>query len=137
VFRNFPLAEIHPHAQHAAEAAEVAGAQGKFWEMHDRLLEHQRALDDSHLRAYAEAIGLDGAQFARELEAHSAARRVREDILSGIHSGVNGTPTFFINGVRHDGSYDLNALLAALEMAIGLPPRRRTQPSVSPRDSSA
>src|SRR5262249_2263541 len=99
VFRNFPLAQIHLHAQQAAEAAEVAGDQGKFWEMHDTLFENQRALGDSHLRAYAEAIGLDGAQFARKLETHTAAGRVRADFLSGVHSGVNGTPTFFINGV--------------------------------------
>jgi protein-disulfide isomerase len=117
VFRNFPLAQMHPHAEHAAEAAEVAGSQGKFWPMHDLLFENQRALGDGHLREYAEAIGLNGVQFSQELHAHTAVGRVREDFLSGIRSGVNGTPTFFINGARHEGSYDLGALLAALESA--------------------
>jgi protein-disulfide isomerase len=117
VFRIFPLAQIHPHAQQAAEAAEIAGEQGRFWEMHDYLLEHQRALGGSRLREYAEATGLDGEQFAQALETHRAAGRVREDFHSGVRSGVNGTPTFFINGVRHDDRYDLNVLLAALDRA--------------------
>jgi len=115
VFRNFPLTQMHPHAQHAAEAAEVAGRQGKFWQMHDRLFENQRALGDESLREYAEAIGLNGVQFSQELHAHTAEGRVREDFLSGIRSGVNGTPTFYINGARYEGSYELDALLAALE----------------------
>ena len=117
VFRNFPLTQMHPHAQHAAEAAEVAGIQGKFWQMHDLLFENQRLLGDGPLREYAEAIGLNGVQFRAELHAHTAEGRVREDFLSGIRSGVNGTPTFFINGVRYEGGYDLEALLAALESA--------------------
>ena len=117
VFRNFPLTEVHPYAQHAAEAAEIAGAQGKFWQMHDLLYENQSALEDGQLRAYAESIGLDGAQFAQALAAHTAAARVREDFLSGVRSGVNGTPTFYINGIRHDYNYHLNVLLAALERA--------------------
>jgi protein-disulfide isomerase len=114
VFRNFPLAEIHPHAQHAAEAAEAAAAQGHFWEMHDALFEHQRALLDRHLAEYAEAVGLDGARFKRELAEHTHAPRVREDFLSGVRSGVNGTPTFFINGLRHDDAWDLDTLMDAL-----------------------
>jgi len=117
VFRNFPLAEMHPHAQHAAEAAEAAGAQGQFWPMHDALYEHQRALDDAHLRRHAAELGLDEGRFDRELVQHTYAGRVREDVLSGARSGVNGTPTFFINGRRHDASYDLETLLAALEGA--------------------
>ena len=117
VFRNFPLAEMHPHAQHAAEAAEAAGAQEQFWPMHDALYEHQRALDDAHLRRQAAALGLDEGRFDRDLSGHAYAGRVREDVLSGARSGVNGTPTFFINGRRHDGSYDLETLLAALEDA--------------------
>jgi protein-disulfide isomerase len=117
VFRNFPLAQIHPHAQQAAEAAEVAGKQGKFWEMHDILFENQRALDDSHLREYAEAIGLNAEEFARELQSHTAEARVQEDFLSGVRSGVNGTPTFFINGIRHDDGYELHVLLATIERA--------------------
>ena len=115
VFRNFPLRESHPHAQHAAEAAEAAGAQGKFWEMHDRLFERQFALDDDYLIEYAGDLGLDAARFRRELDAGTHAPRVREDFRSGVTSGVNGTPTFFINGVRHDGSWELEALVAALE----------------------
>lgn len=115
VFRNFPLAQIHPHAQQAAEAAEVAGQQGKFWEMHDTLFENQHALGDGPLREYAESIGLDGAEFAQELNSHAAEGRIREDFLSGVRSGVNGTPTFFINGIRHDDGYELHVLLAALE----------------------
>jgi protein-disulfide isomerase len=117
VFRNFPLTDAHPHAEHAAEAAEAAAAQGRFWEMHDYLYEHQRALDDGHLLEAAERLGLDVARFQEELEAHTHAARVREDFMSGVRSDVNGTPTFFINGVRHDDSYDLETLLAALESA--------------------
>jgi protein-disulfide isomerase len=117
VFRNFPLAESHPHAQHAAEAAEGAASQGHFWEMHDALFEHQQALDDRHLVGYAKALKLDESGFKAELEAHAHAPRVREDFLSGVRSGVNGTPTFFINGVRHDDAWDLETLLEALEAA--------------------
>jgi len=117
VFRHFPLTEIHPHAQHAAEAAEAAGAQRHFREMHAALFEHQRALDDRHLAEYAVAIGLDQARFQRELADHMHAPRVREDFLSGVRSGVNGTPTFFINGFRHDAAWDFDSLLEALEVA--------------------
>jgi protein-disulfide isomerase len=117
VFRNFPITTAHPHAELAAEAAEAAGAQGKFWEMHDALFEHQRALDDGHLERCAGAVGLDVERFDREMEDRVYAGRVREDFMSGVRSGVNGTPTFFINGRRHDGSYDLETLLAAIEAA--------------------
>jgi protein-disulfide isomerase len=121
VFRNFPLSRIHPHAQAAAEAAEAAAAQGKFWEMHDYLYEHQQALDDRHLLEAAEQVGLDAARFWQEIEAHSYAARVREDFLGGVRSDVNGTPSFFINGLRHDDSYDTETLLAALERASARP----------------
>jgi len=114
VFRNFPLTQLHPHAEHAAEAAESADAQGKFWEMHDTLYEHQRALDDTHLLQYAEALGLDREAFRADMTRHARAERVREDFLSGVRSGVNGTPTFFINGVRHDGAWDAESLLTAI-----------------------
>jgi protein-disulfide isomerase len=117
VFRNFPLSQAHPHAEHAAEAAEAAGAQGRFWEMHDTLFEQQRALDDDHLLQHAAALGLDTEVFEREMTEHRYAARVREDFLSGVRSGVNGTPTFFINGLRHDDSYDRDTLLAAIERA--------------------
>ena len=114
VFRNFPLKEMHPHAQRAAEAAEAAGAQGKFWQMHDVLFENQGALDNRHLVAYAEQLGLDAERFASELGSHMYAGRVREDFMSGVRSGVNGTPTFFINGVRYDDSWDPDTLVEAL-----------------------
>jgi protein-disulfide isomerase len=117
VFRNFPLANAHPNAQPAAEAAEAAGAQGKFWEMHDSLYENQTALEDQDLIRYAGELGLDVARFTRELGEHHYAARVREDFRTGVRSGVNGTPSFFINGVRHDGSYDLDSLLAGIEAA--------------------
>ena len=123
VFRNFPLGEVHPHAEHAAEAAEAAGAQGKFWPMHDQLFEHQKQLDDAHLRAYAAAEGLDADRFAVDLGGHAFADRVREDFMSGVRSGVNGTPTFFVDGARHDGEWDANGLISALEQVL------RTRPS--------
>jgi protein-disulfide isomerase len=109
---------MHPHAEHAAEAAEAAGAQGKFWEMHDMLYENQDALEDENLAQYAEALGLDVTRFIREMSEHTHAARVREDFRSGVRSGVNGTPTFFINGVRHDGPFDLRSLIAAIEEAV-------------------
>ena len=117
VFRNFPISTSHPHAEQAAEAAEAAAGQGRFWQMHDLLFENQRRLRDQDLRAYAEQAGLDLQQFDTELAEHVHAARVREDFMSGVRSGVNGTPTFFINGVRHDGSYEVEALLAALDRA--------------------
>lgn len=119
VFRNFPLSEMHPHAQHAAEAAESAALQGKFWEMHDTLFENQRALDDTRLLGYAEALGLDREEFSISMKEHRANPRVREDFASGARSGVNGTPTFFINGERHDDSWEVDTLLEALEDAAG------------------
>jgi protein-disulfide isomerase len=118
VFRNFPLGEAHPHAEHAAEAAEAAGAQGKFWEMHDLLYENQDALEDDDLVKYARALHLDVPRFVKEMEEHVYAERVREDFRSGARSGVNGTPTFFVNGVRHDGAFDLRSLMAAIEAAV-------------------
>lgn len=117
VFRHFPLTQMHPHAEHAAEASEAAAAQGRFWEMHDLLYENQRTLDDRHLVRFAAELGLDGDRFARELREGVYRERVREDFMSGVRSGVNGTPTFFINGVRHDGPWDAESLLAGLERA--------------------
>lgn len=119
VFRNFPITQVHPHAQHAAEAAEGAGAQGKFWEMHDYLYEHQKQLDDSHLKQYASAVEvMDTARFDDEMARHVYAGRVREDFMSGVRSGVNGTPTFYINGVRYDDSWDEETLLETIERMI-------------------
>ena len=117
VFRNFPLSESHPHAQHAAEAAEGAAAHGRFWEMHDMLYEHQGALTDPDLVRYAARLGIDANTFAQELHAHRHKARVREDFMSGVRSGVNGTPTFFINGVRFDDSWDADTLTTALKAA--------------------
>jgi len=119
VFRNFPLTEIHPHAFHAAEAAEAAGAQGQdeFWTMHTYLFAHQQALGDADLRQYAALLGLDTAQFAQAMAGHTGAPRINEDIESGLQSGVEGTPTIFINGTRHDGSWELAPLQAAVARA--------------------
>jgi protein-disulfide isomerase len=117
VFRNFPLSEIHPHALEAAEAAESAAAQGRFWEMHDRLFENQKRLRTTDLLTHAQALGLDVERIETELEEHAFEARVWDDFLSGVRSGVNGTPTFFINGIRHNGSYDLETLLGALRAA--------------------
>jgi protein-disulfide isomerase len=117
VFRNFPISTSHPHAERAAEAAEAAGAQGMFWEMHDLLYERQQRLADRDLHDYAGELGLDVDRFDKELAAHDYAERVHEDFMSGVRSGVNGTPTFYVNGVRHDDSYELDVLLDALERA--------------------
>jgi protein-disulfide isomerase len=115
VFRHFPLGESHPHARIAAEAAEAAGAQGKFWEMHDTLFENQEALEVEDLIGYAKSLGLDTVKFARDLEAGTYTKRVRDDFRSGVKSGVNGTPTFFMNGARYDGSWaNQDAFIAAL-----------------------
>jgi protein-disulfide isomerase len=118
VFRNFPLTQVHPHAEEAAEAAEAAGAQGKFWEMHDLLYENQDALEPEDLVQYARALKLDLKRFVLEMREHVYVERVREDFRSGVRSGVNGTPTFFINGARHNGPFDLGSLLAAIEEAV-------------------
>jgi protein-disulfide isomerase len=116
-FRHFPITVKHPHAEQAAEAAEAAGAQGRFWAMHDRLFEQQERLRLADLVADAEALGLDTRRFEGELVSHVHAGRVREDFMSGVRSGVNGTPTFYVNGERYDGFADLEPLLAALERA--------------------
>jgi len=115
VFRNFPLREIHPRAKHAAEAAEAAAAQGKFWDMHDYLFEHQQALDDNHLLKNAAALGIDTDKFRSEMSGHIYTSMIDRSLGEGIASGVEGTPTFFINGVRHNGSWDLETLLAAIK----------------------
>jgi protein-disulfide isomerase len=121
VFRHFPLSQAHPHAQRAAEAAEAAGAQGEFWKMHDLLFQNQDALEDADLLRYAVSLKLDEEIFRRELSSGLHTDRVRRDFRSGVRSGVNGTPTFFINGVRHDAPWDLPTLTAALEAAAAVP----------------
>jgi len=115
VFRNFPLKELHTHAFSAACAAEAAGRQKKFWEMHDMIFEHQDALRDEDLREYAQALGLDMSQFIKDMKSAEIAKRVQEDFMNGVRSGVNGTPTFYINGIRYDDSYDYDTLKKALE----------------------
>lgn len=115
VFRNFPISTSHPHAEQAAEAAEAAATQARFWEMHDLLYENQRRLRDADLHAYAERLALHVGRFDKEMAEHVHAARVHEDFMSGVRSGVNGTPTFYINGVRHDDSYQTEVLLHALE----------------------
>ena len=114
-FRNFPLANAHPHAELAAEAAEAAAAQGKFWEMHDALYENQAALEPENLEQYAAAVGLDLRRFTKEMNEHVYTSKVKDDFRSGVRSGVNGTPTFFINGHRHDGPFEFEYLVAAIE----------------------
>jgi protein-disulfide isomerase len=117
VFRNFPLSNAHPNAEAAAEAAAAAGAQGRFWEMHDVLFEHQDALALEDLLGYAGQLGLDVPRVAAELASRVHRPRVREDFLSGVRSGVNGTPSFFVNGVRFDGVWDTASLIEALTNA--------------------
>ncbi len=113
-YRHFPLTTVHPHARQAGEAAEAAGAQGQFWEMHDLLYRNQAALDEESLLDYADDLELDLEQFASDLAEHRHAPKIQEHVTSGIRSGVNGTPTFFVNGLRHDGSFDLETLAAAI-----------------------
>jgi protein-disulfide isomerase len=114
VFRHFPLSNIHPQAWKAAEAAEAAAAQGSFWEYHSMLFENQEALAIPHLVTYAGALGLDVHGFAEGLAAGIHGSKVHEDFRSGILSGVNGTPSFFVNGLRHDGGNDAASLLRAM-----------------------
>ena len=115
VYRNLPLAELHPNATAAAELAEAAATQGKFWEMHDMLFEHQRALEPDDLRRYAKTLDLDFGALDQALASGAPADRVRKDFMSAIRSGANGTPTFFINGQRFDGDwYDEDAFVRAL-----------------------
>ncbi len=115
VFRNFPITNAHPRAEWAAETAEAAGAQGKFWPMHDFLYENQeRFASEEPFARHAAQLGLDAPRIAREVARRAYADRIEEDFLSGVRSGVNGTPTFFFNAVRYDGPVELEALAAAV-----------------------
>jgi Na+/H+ antiporter NhaA len=132
VWRHLPLSDVHPNAQLAAEAAEAAANQGAFWELHDLLLANQNSLGPSDLIAYAEQLGLDVERFTHELREHSGAARVDEDVDSADISGVSGTPTFFINGRRHYGAYDIATLSTAVRAAgaqasLALTPRTKEQ----------
>jgi protein-disulfide isomerase len=111
VFRHYPFSGVHPHAQQAAEAAEAAGAQGRFWEMHDLLFANQNGLATKDLYKYAERLALDTQRFRDEVKHRTYEDRVREDFRRGVANGVYGTPALFINGVRHDGAMDLDSLL--------------------------
>jgi protein-disulfide isomerase len=117
VFRHFSAANKHASALTAAEAAEAAGAQGRFWEMHNWLCEHSPIIRDAHLKGYAQELGLDVERFERERREHTYIEKVRKDFASGVASGVTGTPTFFINGLRYRGEVDVDSLLAAIEEA--------------------
>jgi protein-disulfide isomerase len=119
IFRNFPLSEMHPHAKAAAEVAEFAGSKEKFWEMHDLLFENQTRLGDPLFATLAKKLGLSPAAMSQSLEGREFEARVRADFSGGVRSGVNGTPTFFINGRRHDDSFDFETLAAAIRQATG------------------
>ncbi len=128
VFRHLPLPDVHPHAELAAEAVEAAGAQGAFWAMHDRLFAHQDQLEAGELLDHAAALGLDLGRFARELGDGTFAPRVRQDVASAEASGVSGTPTFFVNGVWHEGPTTTEALAAALLASDPRGPGRQPLP---------
>ena len=120
VYRHFPIRTSHPHAQRAAEAAEAAAAQDKFWEMHDLLFQHQADLDDVHLTEYAEELNLDVGQFQKELAEGVYREKVNEQFKDGVRSGVNGTPTFYINEERYDGPWDIESLMAEIQRPLGV-----------------
>jgi len=118
VFRNFPLTQAHPYAMVAAEAAEAAALQGKFWEMHDFIYENQEDLEPDVLPLWAEKVGLELEEFGTAIKEGEITKRIKEDRMSGIRSGVNGTPCFFINGARYDGTADYDPMQAALEQQL-------------------
>ena len=118
VFRNFPLGEMHPHAEAAAEVAEFAGVHGKFWEMHDLLFENQARLGEPLFSELGETLKLSLTALRQALEQGTYQDRVRADFKGGVRSGVNGTPTFFINGHRHDASFDYETLVSAIHQAM-------------------
>jgi len=127
VFRNFPLTEIHPRAEFGAEMAEAAAAQGKFWEMHDYLYEHQAQLSNPpYFLEYAEKLGLDAKRIAGEIANHQYLPRIQEDFSTGVRSGVNGTPTFFVNDLRHNGDYQFETFVAAIDRILKPPVSRRS-----------
>jgi protein-disulfide isomerase len=122
VFRHFPLQAIHPHARAAATAAEAAGAQGAFWEMHEHLFKHQQALEERNLHQYAIDLRFQPERFDRDRGSPEVAQRIERDLASGERSGVEGTPTFYVNGVRHDGSYDVDSLRSAIAAVLNPQP---------------
>jgi protein-disulfide isomerase len=124
VFRNFPIPQLHPHAEQAAEAAEAAAAQGRYWEMHDVLLQPYSRLDIDSLVTYAEVIGLEIARFRRDLTDRAYAARIEGDIAEGMRNGVNATPKFYVNGQRVDGKVPLENLVTLAESAVSAAPDR-------------
>lgn len=114
VYRHFPIAESHPDAPNAARAAEAAGRQGRFWEMHALLFENQNALDSDSLVGYAEALDLDMERWLLDMDSDAIEAKVKEDFKSGVRSGANGTPTFFLNGFRYDGDWSYEPFLEAI-----------------------
>jgi protein-disulfide isomerase len=122
IYRNFPLRQMHPHAEEAAEAAEAAGAQGRFWQMHDFLFENQESLGRSSLTSHAERIGIDVRRWQEALDKHTFAHRVQEDFISGVRSGVTATPTFFVNGMRFEGPVE-SLLLTVESLSVVHPDR--------------
>jgi protein-disulfide isomerase len=128
VFRNFPLSNVHPHAVSAAVAAEAAALQGKFWEMHDIIFENQKTLEAEHLFLFAHKIGLDMERFKNDIQDPALNDKVEKDFYGGLRSGVNRTPTFFINGQKYDGDWSGNNLLNYLQTVL-------TEVSTSPTDT--
>jgi protein-disulfide isomerase len=124
VFRNFPLSGVHPNARNAAYAAEAAAKQGKFWEMYNVLFENQDKLKKNELIDYAKELSLDIKQFEKDIKSEAVVSKVEDDFMSGVKSGVNGTPTFFINGARFDKPYELDLLLEAIDAAASCKKRR-------------
>lgn len=118
VFRHFPQEEVHPHALGAAEAAEAAAAQGKFWEMHDLLFENQQHFKPTHLHGYAERLGLDMARYTAEMDDHVYLQRVREHIEGAHLSAVHSTPTFFLQGIIHDTSFGMHSLFDSVAAMV-------------------
>lgn len=118
VFRNFPLSDEHPDALKAALAAEAAALQGKFWAMHDMLYQHQGQLESEHLTAYAKTVGLNAEQFQKDSQSDALAAKVEADFESGVRSGVNGTPSFYINGVKYEGDWQEQALTHELKSQL-------------------
>lgn len=118
VFRNFPLSEAHPNAENAAVAAEAAALQNKFWQMHDMLYENQQGLDKEHLLAFSKKLGLDINKFEKDIQNDTVSSKVEGDFETGVRSGVNGTPCFFINGEKYDGSWEEEEFTAYLKSRL-------------------
>jgi protein-disulfide isomerase len=117
-FRNFPIPQLHPHAEQAAEAAEAAAAQGKFWDMYELLLRPSSGLDFDSLVRYAEQLGLDTGRFVNEVSGNVYAARIEEDVREGVQNGVNATPKFYVDGTRIDGHLPLDGLVTTVEAAV-------------------